>query len=374
MKLVMIGGDRSILQGKKSAFWYTLQAFAPHWDRIDVLCPYAANPCCEPVSPQCYKPVGGEVYFHPSPWPLMVQPLWVLKRGKELFRDQRFDVMTAHEYPPFYNGMGAWRLSRATGVPYAMEIHHIVGYPQASSPTELVGRLLSRAILQFDSRPAKVVRVVNTATKELLTKWGVDPAKPKVVPSFYLDGEAIAAIGDCPVTADAVCCGRLVANKRFDAVIDAVALLPGVRLTIIGDGPDRERLKARTRERGVAPRVRFAGWLPDQDAVLRAMKSAKVFIMNSASEGGPRVLLEAMALGMPVLTTRVGIATDVVQDGVNALFTDGTAEDLADKLQRLLASDPLRTKLGMGAARVIDRFNRTALIGEYAKFLQSLAK
>lgn len=202
MNLLMIGGDRSILQGKRSAFWYTLQEFASHWDRIDVLCPRADHPCCEPISLQCYQPVGGNVYFHPSPWPLWRQPQWILQRGKELSRTSGFSVMTAHEYPPFYNGIGAWRLSKATGVPYVMEIHHVVGYPHAASPFEFIGRIVSQAFLGLDSRPAAAVRTVNSSTAALLASWGVDTKKIGVVPSFYLDREAITSVGEQPIKFD----------------------------------------------------------------------------------------------------------------------------------------------------------------------------
>src|SRR5688572_26205291 len=80
MKLLMISGDRSILQGKKGAFWYTLEEFAKHWERIDVICP-------KPQAMQKQMTENGpsqNVFFHPSPRGLWYQPWWIGKKGKEL--------------------------------------------------------------------------------------------------------------------------------------------------------------------------------------------------------------------------------------------------------------------------------------------------
>src|SRR3990167_11316742 len=130
MKLLMISGDRSILQGKKGAFFYTLEEFLRHWDQIDVICPKVRSAKVEVRSP------FPKVHFHPCSHGLWYQPFWILKKGKELIATCRHDVMTVHEYPPFYNGFGARKLAKSTGVPYIIEVHHIMGYPVAASLTE----------------------------------------------------------------------------------------------------------------------------------------------------------------------------------------------------------------------------------------------
>jgi len=367
MNLLMISGDRSVPQGKRGAFWYTLEEFARHWDRIDVLCPRS------PGGGRGACTIHGRVHFHPSPWGLAFQPKWIAWKGRMLHAEHGIDVMTVHEYPPMYNGFGAYLLHCALRIPYALEIHHVVGYPRPSSPAEALGRLISRALLPLDARPASAVRVVNAATKTLLSSWDIPAKKIHVVPSFYLDAQAIGGAKAAGPSFDIACCGRLVPNKKFDAVLRAVARIPSVTCGVIGDGPDRRKLERLAQHLGIGDRVRFLGWMADQAAVYGAMKSAKVFVMNSASEGGPRVLLEAMALGLPVLATRVGIAADVVHDDVNGLFTDGTPDDLAAKLRVLLADPARRASLGSAALSILRTFDRSALIAEYAHFLRSLA-
>ena len=83
------------------------------------------------------------------------------------------------------------------------------------------------------------------------------------------------------------------------------------------------------------------------------------------------MLLEAMALGLPVISTRVGIAPYVIRDNVNGLFTDGTSDDLAQKIQMLLRDKNLRKRLGE-EARKITGFEREVAVESYADFLKSL--
>lgn len=373
MNLLMISGDRSMLAGKQGAFWYTLEEFRKHWERIDIICPRGEeNPKTRDGSVRTYD-FFGNVYFHPSPHGLWRQPQWIRFRGEQLIERYKHKVMTVHEYPPFYNGVGARSLSKKTGVPHVLEVHHIVGYPVAASAAEYVGRMMSRLYLPRAINTADGTRTVSRATAETLISWGAPKENIKVVPSFYLDRALIESAGTPAVQYDAVFCGRLVPNKGAAQVLKAIALLPKASLLVIGDGPERQKLQALARELGIVQRVEFRGWLPTQRDVLKAIKSAKVLVMNSTSEGGPRVPLEAMAAGMPVIVTRVGVMPETVIDGVNGLFTTGEAEDLAGKIKAILSDDALRMSMGQHAKAVLDRYERSKLIELYARYLQSFA-
>lgn len=368
MRLLMISGDRSMLAGKQGAFWYTLQAFSKEWERIDVICPHVPGGSDTAV-------FFGNVYFHPSPKGLWHQPFWIRKRGKQLVDVHHHDVMTVHEYPPFYNGIGAWRLSSATGVPYVLEIHHLVGYPVPASFSERIGRMLARIYLPVAGFRGDAIRTVSKDTAETLMRWRVPQEKIRVVPSFYLDRPFFESLGPRPpVQYDVVFCGRLVANKGIGALLEAIAKLPKASLLIIGDGPERQKLRQQAEALGIAHRTEFRGWLPTQKDVMQTIRSAKVLVMNSLSEGGPRVPLEAMAAGMPVIVTRVGVMPDVVIDGANGLFTTGKPDDLAQKIERVISDDELRERMGREGAAILDRFERERLILQYARFLQGFTR
>jgi glycosyltransferase involved in cell wall biosynthesis len=362
----MISGDRSILQGKKGAFWYTLEELSKHVDRIDVITPKITSHQLSVVRSPFVN-----VFFHPSPHGLWHQPSWIRQKGKELIAQHHHDVMTIHDYPPFYNGMGGMRLSKETGVPAVQEIHHIVGYPVAASLVERIGRVMSRFHIPRSSQCAAAVRCVSEDTAATLRSWGV--SNVHVVSSMYLDHDALQPDASIVPTFDVGCFGRLVPNKNVSDVLRAIATLPDARMLIVGDGPERGALEALTKQLGIAERVTFRGWAATNADLYRAMQEVRVVVVNSTSEGGPRVALEAMALGRPLVTTRVGLMPEVVDHGRNALFTTGEPQDLATKISMFIKSDTLCQTVGTSARAVLDRFERKKLIGEYANFLKTIA-
>lgn len=374
MKLLMISGDRSILQGKMGAFWYTLQQMRKHWDRIDIICPRIPEKNVD-VSESGHRLIsdvteGGEVFFHPCPQSLLFQVPWIVNRGKHLIEQYSHDVMTVHDYPPFYNGIGARKLHKITKVPYVVEVHHIVGWPKAASLSELVGRWMSKIYFSTDVKNARAVRVVNCTIEKQLRNWGVDFQKIENISSLYLDKDILTTAIKPPVSYDVSFCSRLVANKGLSELIDAIGMLQNVRLLVIGDGPERAKMERKTKSMGISNRVTFLGWLPTQEAVSGAIQTARIFVMNSKSEGGPRVALEAMACGMPVIVTRVGVMPEVIEDGKNGIFSTGQSDDLSKKIGLLLGNEQQQESLGEESKKVLETYERTKLIRQYADFLK----
>ena len=374
MNLLMISGDRSILEGRKGAFWYTLQGLRKHWERIDVICPRPKSPA--KASGESCKVARdleqGSVFFHPHKGGLLSQSSWIVLKGSALHKEHQYAAMTIHEYPPFYNGRGALRLAARTGIPSLLEIHHIVGLPTAANVPEWIGRMLSRWYLPIEARRASAVRTVNGEVKDILTSWGVPAEKIAVIPSFYLDRDILTGGEQSQKEYDLVFCARLVSNKGLGAVLEALLHLPDASLVVIGDGPKRSDFERYAKDLGVNDQVTFTGWLPSQQDVANKIKSARIFLMNSTSEGGPRSALEAMACGIPVVATPVGVMPDVLQDGVNGLFTTGEAADLIECIESLLGDPAACSALGKEASTIVDRFERNHLIEQYSDFLRTL--
>ncbi len=381
MKLLMISGDRSILAGKRGAFTATLEGLSREFERIDVVTPRSTK--CEVQSAKAYGtpctlPLAlgtfpKNVFFYPSPHGLWFQVSWIFHCGKKLIRTHHHDVMTVHEYPPFYNGIGAWLLHCWTRIPYALEVHHVVGWPKAANVTEWIGKMLSRIFLPIEALSARSVRVVNAEVHALLRRWGISEKRLKLVPSFYLDREALTSITERPKQYDVVFASRLVANKGISEILQAMQLLSGKTLLILGDGPERPRREFEASALGVLKRTTFRGWQSTQQEMWSAMTEARVAVMCSTSEGGPRIALEAMAIGMPLVSTKVGIMPTVIRDRENGLFTSGVPEDIAEKIQSLLDDDQKRERMGKSAQSILEHMDGQKLLHGYAAFLKDLA-
>jgi colanic acid/amylovoran biosynthesis glycosyltransferase len=121
-----------------------------------------------------------------------------------------------------------------------------------------------------------------------------------------------------------------------------------VTLTLVGDGPEEDSLRAAVARLGIDAQVRFLGRL-DERATLAAIAAADMLVLPSFMEGLPVVLMEAMALGVPVIATRVAGIPELVRDAVGGLLfdpADWTA--LADAVARLAGDPALRERLALG--------------------------
>jgi glycosyltransferase involved in cell wall biosynthesis len=152
--------------------------------------------------------------------------------------------------------------------------------------------------------------------------------------------------------------GRLTAEKGQAVLIDAVARLLAdgtpVRLTLAGDGPTRRALEAKVERLGVAGAVEFLGAVGQPD-LLKCFERADVFCLPSFAEGLPVVLMEAMARGLPVVTTPVAGIPELVVDGVNGLLVPaGRADLVAVALGRLAGDAALRSALGLAGRQAVE--------------------
>jgi glycosyltransferase involved in cell wall biosynthesis len=168
--------------------------------------------------------------------------------------------------------------------------------------------------------------------------------------------------------------GRLTRQKNYFLLLEALSKLENRNWFYIqvGEGEDRDALLARAAELGMDSSIRFLGLRND---VARVMQASDVFVLSSAWEGFPYVIVEALANGMPIVSTNVGGVSDAVLEGQNGyLVAPGDAVDLADKLQWLIADRSLRDAMSRcGKTMFAERFQDIAMFerldAEYAKLL-----
>lgn len=176
---------------------------------------------------------------------------------------------------------------------------------------------------------------------------------------------------------------HLVVPRNLEAIYDNAtalhafvrvrALYPEARLTLAGSGPEAGALEALARELGLAGAVTLAGRL-DRDGMADLLRTADLVLNPSRADNLPVSLLEALASGVPVVSTRVGGIPHLLRDGVSALLVaPGDAPGMAEAALRLLADDALRGRLVRAGLAEVERYTWTqvgpALAAVYAAAL-----
>jgi glycosyltransferase involved in cell wall biosynthesis len=168
--------------------------------------------------------------------------------------------------------------------------------------------------------------------------------------------------------------GRLTAQKSLGRTLEAVAAADGVQLVIAGEGPDRAPLEQRARELGIAQRVRFLDAQPRR-RVVELFRAADATILSSSWENFPHTVVEALAVGTPVLAMEAGGVGEVVRDGVNGLLVPaGDTGRLADAVRRYFADDGLRERLRAAAAQSVASYAPERVFGELESTLRRAAR
>jgi glycosyltransferase involved in cell wall biosynthesis len=197
----------------------------------------------------------------------------------------------------------------------------------------------------------------------LTTRWshlhvvrcGVDPAVYAPPPSRHTDDGR----------AEILYVGRLLRHKGLPILLESLAALRRrglqVRVVVVGDGPARRAFEADARRLGVARHVEFRGAV-GQDEIRALYERADIFCLPSFAEGVPVVAMEAMAMELPVVTTRIMGIPELVDDGVHGLLVPpGRPDRLAEALEALARSPARRREMGSAGREKVVRDYDVAL-------------
>jgi len=238
-----------------------------------------------------------------------------------------------------------------------------------------------RAGLSATFRKAAAVHCVSDAILAEAQRFGLEPAKARVIrpgvdPDFFRRAEEAREPDE---TFQIITTGGLNWMKGHEYALSAVAVLArsgrGVRFSIIGDGTDLPRVLYTASDLGLSDSVRLLGRLPPKE-VRNALARSDVFLLSSLSEGISNAALEAMACGVPVVTTNCGGMREAVTDGVEGYVVPlRDPEAMASALSRL-ASDPASARrMGQAArARVLREFSLTDHVGRFVELCQEVVR
>ena len=244
------------------------------------------------------------------------------------------------------------------------------------------GRGVAIALLRFardvELRHAAHVFTPSAYLRELAVGWGVAPERVSVLPNpspvvgelgqrdelrreFGLNGATLAFAG------------RLTAQKSLERALEAVAGADGVKLVIAGEGPEREPLQTRAGELGIGDRVTFLGAQP-RERIVELFRAADATILSSSWENFPHTVVEALAVGTPVLAMQAGGVAEIVHDGVNGLLVAaGDTAALGEAVRRYFADDELREQLRGAAAASVAKYAPEVVFGELEQTLRRIA-
>jgi L-malate glycosyltransferase len=304
--------------------------------------------------------------------------LSVARRIRQAVVDHRIDLLHAHQYTPFFYAALSRRLSASPPILFTEHGRH---YPdqrkikrvlanrlllKSSDRITAVGHFVKRALIDNEGIAQSRIEVIHN---------GIDPADfPPADPDSRARARATLGIGEnCPLVMQVA---RFHPVKDHETAMRAFALvtekIPNARLCLIGDGEQRQALEAMSAELAIHDHVLFTGVRADVTDLLPA---ADLFVLSSLSEGISVTLLEAMAVGLPIVATEVGGNPEVVEHDVTGLLSPRSDfRALAENLTTLLQA-PARCKAfgDAGRARLLERFTQERMhrgyINLYAKLL-----
>lgn len=233
----------------------------------------------------------------------------------------------------------------------------------------VIERRLIRAVAAFDlviamgTRAVSFFRAHHINTQFHVVSGGIDAAR------------FVPPAADAIPTTDLILVGRLAEIKRVDIFLHAfqqvVRVLPMARASIVGDGVERPALRQLAHDLGIAHAVTFAGQRRDLDVLLR---SARLFVLTSDSEGLALSLMEAMSCGLPAVVSNVGDLADLVEDGVNGyLLPPRAASAFAARIVELLSNPDRLARFSLAARAAALRYEMSAVAQRWGEILSAEA-
>ncbi|MDA0810518.1 MAG: GT4 family glycosyltransferase PelF [Planctomycetota bacterium] len=285
-----------------------------------------------------------------------------LRRLTKIFRDGQFDVVHTHNTLAHFYGAFAARLA---GVPVVVNTQHGRGCGnnwKARLQFRMANRLSDR-VVGVSEDAARLCRQDDARSADrTIALWnGVD------LDRFEYRGPSTQPV--------AISVARLSPEKDFATLLRATWILikdrPDFRLKIVGDGPERLKLEQLAEELNLTGHVEFLGERRD---VSQLLPQAGFFVSSSKSEGISLTVLEAMAVGLPVVTTRVGGNPEIVVEGkTGRLVASQSPEELALAMRDLLKDQEAWPVYGeLARQRVEQHFNVRNMVRQYEDLYREL--
>ncbi|NDR57061.1 glycosyltransferase family 4 protein [Aliiruegeria sabulilitoris] len=271
------------------------------------------------------------------------------------FKQRATHAGTPHVHVHFStNSAAVAMLSRRMGGPeYSFTVH---------GPDELVEP--ARNALALKARHAQAVIAITEYCRDFIIDHCGDWVADKThIVGCGIDPEAFALRAEAVTNQQLVCVGRLCAAKQQILLPELARRLasdfPELEILLIGDGEDRAEIEASIARHGVEKHVRLAGWGTKQE-VRTALNGAQAMLLPSLAEGLPVVIMEALALGCPVISTRIAGIPELLDQTCGWIVPPGDLDALEEAARACLRASPEQVAaLGQeGRRRVLERHDQ----------------
>ena len=163
-------------------------------------------------------------------------------------------------------------------------------------------------------------------------------------------------------------------NYLLQAFAQVAAEFPELKLRIVGDGQERERLAQLARTLGVADRTEFAGWLPSSKVAVEYVGASAVVIPSIWPENLPTVCIEAMAVGRPVIGTRTGGIPELIANNKTGVVVErADPAALAEAIRNLFSKPGRMSKMGLSAAQAAESFSAETFINQLEELYRQVS-
>jgi glycosyltransferase involved in cell wall biosynthesis len=282
-----------------------------------------------------------------------------LKSGRQILKEEgAADFLISAQDPP-ERWLVAWRLAKKFRIPFQVQVHTDILSPFYRK--ESFKNKIRVYIARFILRRATGVRVVSERIKNSLVEHNiVAPEKIAVLP-VYIETQNFLAVDSSPdVFFDFifVMVSRLTREKNIDLALTAfkevVVKYPQTRLRIVGEGSELEHLITLASELEIMQHVEFSGW---KTTPFEMYGNAHCYLLTSNYEGYGRTVVEAMATGLPVVMTDVGIAGSIMKHEESGLVVPlGDKDGLVRAMITIRGDDSLRERLRTNARAQVALF------------------